>query len=180
MGPSSTNDLIQTATPLNSSESGGASNSGEGSEQESIYEKIRMLNTQQASTLDSAISTPGAPPVSHEQLMTSVPSHFSPHPHSSHSIHTHGHGHQQQQSWPTRHYSTGSWYAAPLNGSELVPSSGVISVTGYGNGGLTAAPGLVPGHPLTPPSDLINIGGPSARLGNCTISPDDVMLKKGK
>ncbi|XP_030566641.1 paired box protein Pax-6 isoform X1 [Drosophila novamexicana] len=178
VGPSSTNDLIQTATPLNSSESGGASNSGEGSEQESIYEKIRMLNTQQASTLDSAISTPGAPPVSHEQLMTSVPSHFSPHPHSSHSIHTHGHGHQQQQSWPTRHYSTGSWYAAPLNGSELVPSSGVISVTGYGNGGLTAAPGLVPGHPLTPPSDLINIGGPSARLGNCTISPDDVMLKK--
>lgn len=186
----STNDLIQTATPLNSSESGGASNSGEGSEQESIYEKIRLLNTQHVPALDPALSTPAAPPVSHEQLMTSVPSHFSPHPHASHSIPIHVHGqHQpqhnqpqhQQQSWSSRHYPTGSWYAAPLNGSEMASSAGVISVTGYGQGGASAAPSLLPGHPLTPPNDLINIGGPTVRLDNCSIaSVDEVMLKKGK
>ncbi|XP_017869085.1 PREDICTED: paired box protein Pax-6 isoform X1 [Drosophila arizonae] len=176
---SNTNDLIQTATPLNSSESGRASNSGEGSEQESIYEKIRLLNTQHVPTLDPPLSTPAAPPVIHEQLMTSVPSHFSPHPIHTHSQHQQQHNQHQQQSWQSRHYPSGSWYTAPLNGSEMASSTGVISVTGYCNGGTSTAPTLLPGHPLTPPSDLINIGGPTVRLDNCSITGvDEVMLKK--
>lgn len=171
-GSSSTNDLIQTATPLNSSESGGASNSGEGSEQESIYEKLRLLNTQHPPALESTPTAGG-----HGQLITSVPSHFSPHSHSNHSLHAHGH-HQQQQSWPPRHYSAGSWYAAPINGGQVPPSPDGLSVTGYSNGGIgpgALAPG--PEHPLSPPTDLTNIGGSNIHLSNCNVE-EDVMLKK--
>ncbi|XP_030379729.1 paired box protein Pax-6 [Scaptodrosophila lebanonensis] len=169
-GSSLTSDLIQTSTPLNSSDSGGASNSGEGSEQESVYEKLRLLNTQHA-TLDTAIPT-SAPPSSHAHHITTVPHHFSPH--SSHSHHNH---HQQhQQSWPSRHYSSSTWYAAPLGGSEIPPVPAVISVA-YGSGDGAAS------QSLSPPSDLTNIGGgagsgTSAHLNNCPMSSDDIMLKK--
>lgn len=174
-----TNDQIQTATPLNSSESGGASNSGEGSEQESIYEKLRLLNTQHASALDSSTTSGSS---NHGQLITSVTSHFSPHPHShsNHSLHTRSaHQNHHQQSWPPRHYSPGSWYSAPLNGSEIPASPGVINGTGYGTTNIAQVPTRSSDHPLSPPADLINIGG-AVHLTNCSVATEDVMLKKGE
>lgn len=181
-----TNDQIQTATPLNSSESGGASNSGEGSEQESIYEKLRLLNTQHASALDSSTTTTGAGGGGGGgQLITSVTSHFSPHPHShtNHSLHTRAahqnHHHHQQSSWPPRHYSPGSWYAAPLNGSDISASPGLINATGYGTTNISQVATRSSDHPLSPPADLINIGG-AVHLTNCAVATEDVMLKKGE
>lgn len=178
-----TNDQIQTATPLNSSESGGASNSGEGSEQESIYEKLRLLNTQHASALDSSTTTTGGG--NHGQLITSVTSHFSPHAHShtNHSLHTRSahqnHHHHQQSSWPPRHYSPGSWYTAPLNGSDISSSPGLINGTGYGTTNISQNATRSSDHPLSPPADLINIGG-AVHLNNCSVATEDVMLKKGE
>ncbi|XP_068154242.1 paired box protein Pax-6 isoform X1 [Drosophila tropicalis] len=204
-----TANLMQTATPLNSSESGGASNSGEGSEQESIYEKLRLLNTQHVSgSLDPALS--GATASVTASSMTSVPNHFSPHTHSHpHSNHSHAHSHahmvhsqhhthsqqqqqqqqqhqqqqqqspapqQQQSSWPPRHYSTGSWYAAPISGSDIpIPgSSGLISATAYGTGmGLGAATN----QPLSPPTDLTNLGATN-NINSCPINAEDILLKK--
>ncbi|BFG06723.1 paired box protein Pax-6 [Drosophila madeirensis] len=163
---SSAGDLMQTATPLNSSESGGASNSGEGSEQESIYEKLRLLNTQHAAgSLDPAIAV-------------SSSNHFGPHPHSSHPQLMHGQQHQQssqlqQASWPPRHYSTGTWYTSPQNGSEIsIPvSSGsesvMTSVAAYAQGSTTS-------QPLSPP----NLSGGGNRLSTCPMSTDDILLKK--
>ncbi|KAH8272510.1 hypothetical protein KR044_013439 [Drosophila immigrans] len=166
-GSSSTNDLIQTATPLNSSESGGASNSGEGSEQESIYEKLRLLNTQNGSVLDVQSQGQG-------QLITSMPHHFSPiPPHANHTLQQ-THVHHQQQGWPPRHYSTGSWYTSPPNSNQVAASSDVIaSATGYDN---VRASGSC--HPLSPRTDLIDIGVPNVHLSNCTITEDDALLKK--
>ncbi|KAH8389122.1 hypothetical protein KR215_005289 [Drosophila sulfurigaster] len=166
-GSSSTNDLIQTATPLNSSESGGASNSGEGSEQESIYEKLRLLNTQNGSVLDVQCQSQG-------QLITSMPHHFSPiSPHVNHSLQQ-PHGHNPQQGWPPRHYSTGSWYTSPPNNSQsAAPSEVIASTTGYNN-----VPTTVPCHSLSPRTDLIDIGAPNVHLSNCSITEDDAILKK--
>ncbi|XP_022217490.1 paired box protein Pax-6 isoform X2 [Drosophila obscura] len=165
---SAAGDLMQTATPLNSSESGGASNSGEGSEQESIYEKLRLLNTQHAAgSLDPA-------------LAISPPNHFGPHPHS-HSSHPqllHGQQHQQasqlqQASWPPRHYSTGSWYTSPLNGSEIpIPASSGSGMTSVAASAY--APGPTTSQPLSPP----NLSGGGNHLSNCPMSTDDILLKK--
>ncbi|XP_052854980.1 paired box protein Pax-6 isoform X2 [Drosophila gunungcola] len=179
-------DLMQTATPLNSSESGGASNSGEGSEQESIYEKLRLLNTQHvAGSLDAAIAAP---------LVGQAPGHFGSH--SSHSqshshshSHSHGHGHplnqlvhggqqvlqqQQQQSWPPRHYSAGSWYSASLGGGELPVSAtpSIASAAAYASG-----PPLA--QPLSPPSDVAGAGlGSGGHLRSCPGTSEDLHLKK--
>lgn len=174
------NDQIQT--PLNSSESGGASNSGEGSEQESIYDKLRLLNTQHASALDST-TTPSSG--SHDQLITSVPNHFSPHPqphlhsHSNHVIHTRSAHQNHQQSWPPRHYSTGSWYSTPLNGTDIPVSPCVINGSSYGSSNVVQVAARSSDQRLSPPADLINIGG-SVHLSNCLGTTEDVMLKKGE
>lgn len=176
------NDQIQTATPLNSSESGGASNSGEGSEQESIYEKLRLLNTQHASALDSGTTLSSS---SHSQLLTSVPNHFSPHPltnphsNSTHTIHTRSAHQHNQQSWPPRHYSTGSWYSTPLNGTEFPVSPGVINGSSYSSSNVTQVAARSSDPPLSPSADLINIGG-AVHLNNCLGTTEDVMLKKGE
>ncbi|XP_001352371.2 paired box protein Pax-6 isoform X1 [Drosophila pseudoobscura] len=163
---SSGGDLMQTATPLNSSESGGASNSGEGSEQESIYEKLRLLNTQHAGgSLDPAIAI-------------SSPNHFGTNPHSSHPQLVHSQQHQQasqlqQASWPPRHYSTGSWYTSPLNGSEIpIPVSSGSSMTSVA----VYAPGSTTSQPLSPPN--LAGGGNHNHLSNCPMTTDDILLKK--
>nr|XP_016998557.2 paired box protein Pax-6 isoform X1 [Drosophila takahashii] len=165
----SSTDLMQTATPLNSSESGGASNSGEGSEQESIYEKLRLLNTQHAAgsgSLDPAIAAP---------LVGQAPGHFEAH--SSHPLNQLVHGNQQalqqqQQSWPPRHYSSGSWYPSSLGASEIPISSApnIASVSAY-----AAGPSLA--QPLSPPNDLASLGS-GGHLRNCPVTTEDIHLKK--
>ncbi|XP_017062814.1 paired box protein Pax-6 isoform X2 [Drosophila eugracilis] len=162
-------DLMHTATPLNSSESGGASNSGEGSEQELIYEKLRLLNTQHAAgsgPLDAVITCP---------LEGQAPSHFGTH--STHQINQLMHSNQQvlqqqPQSWTHRHYSHGSWYPTSLTASEIPISSAtnIASVTPY-------APGPPLAQPLTPPNDIASLGR-SSHLRNCPGTPDDIHLKK--
>ncbi|XP_017126179.1 paired box protein Pax-6 isoform X2 [Drosophila elegans] len=180
-------DLMQTATPLNSSESGGASNSGEGSEQESIYEKLRLLNTQHAAgSLDASIAAP---------LVGQAPGHFGSHSSHSHSHshglghgHGHSHGHplnqlvhggqqvlqQQQQSWPPRHYSPGSWYSASLGGGEL-PVSATPSIAS--SAAYASNPPLA--QPLSPPNDVAGAGLASGgHLRSCPGTSEDLHLKK--
>ncbi|KAH8269758.1 hypothetical protein KR018_000420 [Drosophila ironensis] len=162
---SSSSELIQTATPLNSSESGGASNSGEGSEQEAIYEKLRLLNTQHAS---------GSPDIgiavsSLSQTTRQYGSNHS-HPsnqliHSNQQVH-----HQQHQSWPPRHYTSGSWYASSLNASETIPST--VSVTT----GVPYATAPIPTQSLSPRNDIVSLVGTSHI--SCPMSTEDIHLKK--
>ncbi|XP_017051423.2 LOW QUALITY PROTEIN: paired box protein Pax-6 [Drosophila ficusphila] len=154
-------DLMQTATPLNSSESGGASNSGEGSEQESIYEKLRLLNTQHAAgALDTGIASPLVGQ-SHPNSPFGA--------NSSSSLNQLVHGsqqvlQQQQPSWPPRHYSPGSWYPPSLGASE-VPLSSAATYAG--------PPPL--SQPLSPPNDAASLGSGN-HLGSCP--PEDIHLKK--
>uniref|UniRef100_A0A6P4EI80 Paired box protein Pax-6 isoform X2 n=1 Tax=Drosophila rhopaloa TaxID=1041015 RepID=A0A6P4EI80_DRORH len=163
---SSSTDLMQTATPLNSSESGGASNSGEGSEQESIYERLRLLNTQHAAgPMDQATAAP---------LVGQAPSHFGPH--SGHPLNQLVHGNQQvlqqqQQSWPPRHYASGAWYSTSLGGSEMpISSASSIASVAY-----AAGPSLA--QPLSPPDDIAGLGSGN-HLRNCPGTTEDIHLKK--
>ncbi|KAH8385435.1 hypothetical protein KR009_007710 [Drosophila setifemur] len=157
----SVTDLLQTETPLNSSESGGASNSGEGSEQESIYEKLRLLNTQQAT---------GSMDPGNAVLSTGhTTSHFGPHPNQQSNQLIHDNQQQHQQSWPPRQYSSGSWYSTSLNGSEI-PAPSIASVTAY-------ASGPMPAQPLSPHNAIRNIGGGGNPL-ICQINTEDIQLKK--
>ncbi|XP_016967454.1 paired box protein Pax-6 isoform X1 [Drosophila biarmipes] len=165
----SSTDLMQTATPLNSSESGGASNSAEGSEQESIYEKLRLLNTQHAAgsgsgSLDPAIAVP---------LVGQSPSHFGPH--SSHPLNQLVHGNQQalqqQQSWPPRHYSSVPWYPSSLSGSEIpISSASNVAPMAY-----TSGPSVA--QPLSPSNDIASLGS-AGHLRNCPVITEDIHLKK--
>ncbi|XP_017853703.1 paired box protein Pax-6 isoform X2 [Drosophila busckii] len=175
-GLSSTSDVKQTATPLNSSESGGASNSGECSDQESIYEKLRMLNTHHSSAIDPP-SAPMASALHGQHHISTGSNHFGAH-HHSHVNHLHGHHQQTQQGWQARHYSTGSWYAAPLNANDIPSSSCLISAGVYGSSAVGAVPGPSSSHPLTPPSDLASLSASTTHINNSTINADDVMLKK--
>ncbi|KAH8339729.1 hypothetical protein KR074_009863 [Drosophila pseudoananassae] len=156
---SSGSDLIQT--PLNSSESGGASNSGEGSDQEAVYEKLRLLNTQHASGStdnsnipSSACQTPGHFGTTHSgnQLISGI--------HQTH--------HQHHQGWPSRHYSTGPWYTTSLSGSDT-PMSSAPSMPSM------AYPTTISGQPLSPTQEIASLGG-SQRLG--LINTEDISLKK--
>ncbi|XP_033168156.1 paired box protein Pax-6 isoform X2 [Drosophila mauritiana] len=162
---SSSTDLMQTATPLNSSESGGASNSGEGSEQEAIYEKLRLLNTQHAAGPGSLEPARAAP------LVGQSPNHLgtrSSHPQLVHGNHQALQQHQQQ-SWPPRHYS-GSWYPTSLSEIPISSAPNIASVTAYASG-----PSLA--HSLSPPNDVESL----ASIGhqrNCPVATEDILLKK--
>ncbi|KAH8406412.1 hypothetical protein KR222_005847 [Zaprionus bogoriensis] len=169
------NDLIETSTPLNSSESGGASNSGEGSEQEYIYEKLRLLNTQHVNVLDpTTATTPRSS--NHVQLIHPTgPNHFGAQPLSQSIQPIHGHSSHQNdehQGWRARNYPTGAWYANSLEGNDVSVPPDITSITGYGNAVVAS---IVPGncsHPLSPPADLTTIGG------TCTATTGDAVLKK--
>jgi len=164
---SSSTDLMQTATPLNSSESGGASNSGEGSEQEAIYEKLRLLNTQHAAGPGPLEPARAAP------LVGQSPNHLgtrSSHPQLVHGNHQALQQHQQQ-SWPPRHYS-GSWYPTSLSEIPISSAPNIASVTAYASG-----PSLA--HSLSPPNDIESL----ASIGhqrNCPVATEDIHLKKGE
>lgn len=157
-------DLIQTATPLNSSESEGASNSGEGSDQEAIYEKLRLLNTQHASgstetstIASSACQTPGQFGANHSgnhAMMSGIQQ-------------TH---HEHQPGWPSRHYSTGPWYTTPLGGSDT-PLSSAPSMASM------AYSTTIHALPLSPNNDIASLG---ASHRQSQINPDDISLKKGE
>ncbi|KAH8236305.1 hypothetical protein KR032_006879 [Drosophila birchii] len=156
-------DLIQTSTPLNSSESGRASNSG--SEQESIYEKLRLLNTQQQAAV-SSLDTAGIPPTTSSVIEQAPTSHFQHH----NQVHVHHQPQpQQQQSWPPRHYSSaGSWFPSSLaSGNEIaITSSSSLAYT-------TARSTTVIPEPLSPPNNI------TTHLRSCPVpTTDDVHLKK--
>nr|XP_017029348.1 paired box protein Pax-6 isoform X2 [Drosophila kikkawai] len=162
---SNVTDLIQTSTPLNSSESGRASNSGEGSEQESIYEKLRLLNTQQQATGSSLDPAVIAPPSS--SAMDQAPSsHF--HHHNQVQVH---HQPQHQQSWPARHYSSaGSWFPSSLaSGNETaITSPSSLAYTTAGSRSTTVIP-----EPLSTPNDI------TSHIRNCPVpATEDIHLKK--
>ncbi|KAH8319350.1 hypothetical protein KR067_005014 [Drosophila pandora] len=155
-------DLIQTATPLNSSESEGASNSGEGSDQEAIYEKLRLLNTQHASgsTETTIIATSAC----------QTPGHFGTNHSGNHVLMSgiqQAH-HQHQQGWPSRHYSTGPWYTTSIGGNDT-PLSSAPSMASM------AYSTTIQAQSLSPTNDIASMGV-SHRL--CPINPEDISLKK--
>ncbi|XP_039496471.1 paired box protein Pax-6 isoform X1 [Drosophila santomea] len=163
---SSSTDLMQTATPLNSSESGGASNSGEGSDQDAIYEKLRLLNTQHAAgpgPLEPALAVP----------LGQAPNHLVNH--SSHPLTQLVHGNhqalqqQQQQSWPPRHY-TGSWYPTSLSEIPISSAPNIASVASYASG-----PSLT--QSLSPQNDIESLASIDHQR-NCSVATEDLHLKK--
>ncbi|KAH8384953.1 paired box protein Pax-6 [Drosophila serrata] len=160
-------DLVQTSTPLNSSESGRASNSGEGSEQESIYEKLRLLNTQQQTTGPS-LDADGIATTSSSAVEQVPSSHY--HHHNQMQVH-HNPQPQQQQSWPPRHYSSaGSWFPSSLvSGSEIaITSPSSLAYTTAESRSTTVIP-----ETLSPSNDI------TSHLRSCPLSTtEDIHLKK--